>query len=211
MKLIYLILFTLCIISTSHAQLIRGYGIKAGATLASEDWDYKKLSIDFNPDSRWGLSLGIFSEFLNIPYFSVVTELNYVQKGMNIELQVSTISNPDGTGEYYTYDSRVDYLNLSALGKFRFDFTSFTPYVVIGPKVDFEINNVNSFGEANEVEEKFNEIMYGIKVGGGAEIKLSDFRLLAEIIYDYNFNDLYENEHLIVTASSVDFRIGIMF
>lgn len=210
MKIIYLILLLIFFVSTSHAQLIRGYGFKAGATLASEDWDYKQLNVNFNPDSRWGLNLGVFSEFLNIPYFSVVAELNYVQKGMKIVLPVTTISNPDGTGEYYNYDSRIDYLNLSALGKLRFNFDLFTPYIVIGPKVDFEINNVNSYGSANEVEENFNDVMYGIKVGGGAEIKLTSFSLLTEIIYDYNFNDLYENEHLIVTASSVDF-IGIMF
>ena len=95
--------------------------------------------------------------------------------------------------------------------KLRFDFTIFTPYLVIGPKVDLEINNVNSFGSANEVEENFNSIMYGIKVGGGTEIKLNSFSILAEIIYDYNFNDLYKNEYLTVTASSVDFRIGILF
>jgi opacity protein-like surface antigen len=211
MKIIYLLLLLLFFISTSQAQLIRGYGVKIGATLSKENWDYKDWEIDFKPDSRWGLNVGIFGEFLNIPYFSVVTEFNYVQKGMTAEILVRTVPNPDVTGEYFNYDSRIDYLNLSALGKLRFDFALFTPYILIGPKVDFEINNVNSFGEANEVEEKFIEIMYGIKVGGGAEIKLSDFRLLAEIIYDYNFNDLYENEHLIVTASSVDFRIGIMF
>ena len=53
--------------------------------------------------------------------------------------------------------------------------------------------------------------MYGIKIGIGSEIELGTFNLLAEILYDYNFNDLYEGEYLTVTSDSFDFRIGIMF
>lgn len=212
MKKIYLIIILFTFISSSHPQCLRSYGVKIGATIANEDWDSSQLPTDFEPDSRWGLNLGVFTEFINIPYFSLVTELNYVQKGMIEEdIPVTTITNPDGTGEYVTWDTRVDYLNFSALGKLRLDFSLFTPYLVIGPKVDFEINLENSLGSANDVEDNFNKIMYGVKLGGGTEVKLASFSLLAEILYDYNFNDLYENENLIVTASSVDFRIGIMF
>jgi hypothetical protein len=210
MKIIYLILFTLFIISTSQAQLIRGYGLKAGVTSSSQHWDYTWLH-DFTQETRWGLNVGVFSEFLNIPYFSIVTELNYVQKGMKEVLPVTTITNPDGTGEYVTWDTRVDYLNLSALGKLRLDFNLFTPYILFGPKIDFEINQENSLGSANEVEENFNKVMYGLKIGIGSEVKFDSFSLLAEILYDYNFNDLYEDEYLTVTSDSFDFRIGIMF
>ena len=212
MKKIYLILILFSVVSTSQAQLIRNYGLKIGATISNQEWNYSTLPIDFDPDNRWGLNLGVFTEFLDIPYFSLVTELNYVQKGMIEEdIPVTTVTNPDGTGEYVTWDTRVDYLNLCALGKLRLDFSLFTPYLLIGPKVDFEINLINSLGLTNEVEDNYNKIIYGVKLGGGTEIKLTSFSILAEIIYDYNFNDLFENENLIVTASSVDFRLGIMF
>jgi len=211
MKKIYLILILFTFISNSQAQLIRGFGVKIGATIANEDWDYSYLPTDFEPDNRWGLNLGVFTEFLNIPYFSLVTELNYVQKGMTEEFPVTTTTNPDGTGEYITWDTRVDYLNLSALGKFRLDLSRFIPYILLGPKIDFEINQENSLDWTNVVEENFNEVMYGFKIGIGSEVELGTFNLFAEILYDYNFNELYENENLIVTANSVDFRIGIMF
>ena len=211
MRIIYLVLIPLVIISTSQAQLIRGYGFKIGATISNQEWDYNNYLPELNPETRWGINVGVFSEFLNIPYLSLVTELNYVQKGMKKDLPVSTITNPDRTGEYITWDTRVDYLNLSALGKFRLDFSLFTPYIVTGPKVDFEINQENSLGFTNIVEENFNEVMYGLKVGIGTEVELGTFNLLAEILYDYNFNDLYEGEYLTVSSDSFDFRIGIMF
>ena len=214
MNIIYLILFTLLIISTSQAQLIRGYGLKAGVTSSSQDWDYTidwLSDFDFTPETRWGINVGVFSEFFNIPYFSLVTELNYIQKGMKEDVPVTTVTNPDGTGEYITWDTRVDYLNLSALGKLRIELSLFIPYILLGPKIDYEINQENSLGMTNVVEENFNEVMYGFKIGIGSEVKLSNINLLAEILYDYNFNDLYENENLTVTSDSFDFRIGIMF
>jgi len=51
--------------------------------------------------------------------------------------------------------------------------------------------------------------MYGFKIGVGSEFKFDSFNLLAEILYDYNFNDLYKGEYLTVTSDSFDFRIGI--
>lgn len=211
MKFIYLALILLVIISTSQAQLIRSYGFKVGATSSSQEWDYNNYLPELNPDSRWGFNFGVFSEFLDSPYFSLVTELNYIQKGMKKDLPITTVTNPDGTGEYGTWDTHIDYFKLSALGKLRLDFSLFTPYIVIGPKVDFEINQEHSLGLFNIFEENFNEVMYGFKIGIGSEVKFESFSLLAEILYDYNFNDLYEGEYLTVRSDSFDFRIGIMF
>ena len=168
------------------------------------------MPTDFEPGSRWGLNVGIFSEFFNLLYFSLVTELNYVQKGMKEDIPVTTTTNPDGTGEYITWDTRVDYINVSTLGKLRLNFSLINPYILVGPKIDLEINQENSLGSADVVEDNFETTMYGAKLGCGVEIELSSFSILAEVIYDYNFNDLFKNENLTVTTSSVDFRLGII-
>jgi hypothetical protein len=207
MKIIYLFLITICWSATSEAQLIRSFGLKAGATNSSQEWNYTYLT-DFTPETRWGINVGVFSEFMNIPYFSFVTELNYVQKGMKDKIAVTTPQNPDPI-EFITWDTRVDYLNFSTLGKCRFDLSRFIPYILFGPRVDFEINQENSPDGTNVVAENFNEIMYGIKIGVGSEFKFDSFNLLAEILYDYNFNDLYKGEYLTVISDSFDFRIGI--
>jgi hypothetical protein len=209
LKIDYLILIFIFFVSTSQAQLIRGYGFKAGVTSSNQDWDYNYLK-DFTPETRWGINVGIFSEFLNIHYFSLVAELNYVQKGMKDEIAIITPQSPDPT-KFITWDTRVDYLNLSALGKFRYEFQSFIPYILLGPKIDFQINEETSPESVNVVANNFNEFMYGFKVGVGSEIKFVSFSLSVEILYDYNINHLYEGEYLTVNSDSFDFRIGIMF
>ena len=212
MKKIYLIIILSTFISTSQAQIIRGYGFKIGATLASEDWDYARIQSSFNTDSRWGLNLGVFGEFLNLEFFSLVMEFNYVQKGRTVKLPVTSVTYPDGTGEYFSWDTRVDYYNLSVLGKLRIDAGDLVPYILIGPKVDFEINRCQSQTNVfNVFEQEFNEVLYGLKAGAGSEFNFYTIKVLAEILYDYYFTKLYKGEYLIVSSDSFDFRIGISF
>lgn len=214
MKKICFVVALIIFISSSQAQIIRGYGLKVGATISNQEWEYSKESglsgSSFDTDNRFGFNIGIFSEFLNIPFVSIVTELNYIQKGMKKELPVTTVTQPDGTGEFVTWDTRVDYINISAFGKLRFNVGLFSPYILLGPKIDFEIKKTNSLGSVNVVEEGFNKNRFGFKVGIGTEINLLSFTLLAEILYDADFNELYENKNLKVNSNSFNFRVGIM-
>ena len=215
MKKVCFVFALLFVLSTSQAQIIRGYGLKVGSTISNQDWKYSNSSglsgLSFDTDNRVGINFGIFTEFLNVPFISIVTEANYIQKGMKEEVPVTTVSQPDGTGEFVTWNTRVDYINISAFGKLRINAGLFTPYVLFGPKIDFEINKTNSLGPVNVVEENFNKNRLGLKVGIGTEINLMLFNLLTEFLYDADFNELYENENLKVNSNSFDLRIGIIF
>ncbi len=212
MKKLFFVIILLFFVSSTQAQLIRGYGIKLGITSANQNWDYvPATNFSFEPDNRVGVNFGVFAELLDIPFFSIATELNYVQKGMKEEIPVTTTSQPDGTGEFVTWDTRLDYINFSALGKFRLNLGVASPYLIAGPKIDFEINKSFSQGQPNVVENNFKKNRLGFKIGIGTEIDLLPIKLLAEFLYDADFNELYENEFLKVNSNSMDFRIGIMF
>ncbi len=214
MKKICFLVALIFIVSSSQAQIIRGYGLKVGTTISNQDWKYSNSSgfsgSSFDTDSRVGLNIGLFSELLNVSLISIVTEVNYIQKGMKEEVPVTTVTQPDGTGEFVTWNTRVDYINISAFGKLRINAGLFSPYILIGPKMDFEINKTSSLGPTNVVEENFNKNRFGLKVGIGTEINLLSFNLLAEILYDVDFNELYENENLKVNSNSFDLRLGII-
>lgn len=215
MKKVCFVFTLLFVFSTSQAQIIRGYGLKVGSTISNQDWEYSNSpglsGLSFDSDNRVGINFGIFTEFLNVPFISIITEVNYIQKGMKAEVPERTVSQPDGTGEFVTWYTRVDYINISALGKLRINADLFTPYILLGPKIDFEIHKANSLGQVNVVEENFNKNRFGLKVGIGTEINLLSFNLLAEFLYDADFNELYENENLKVNSNSFDLKIGIIF
>ncbi|MFH1195733.1 MAG: porin family protein [bacterium] len=213
MKKIYLLIVIIFLVfSTTNAQFLRGWGIKVGATFAKQDWEYSSITTDLmNPDNRTGLNAGVFAEFLDAPFFSIVGELNYVQKGYSDNLIVTTPSNPDAEGVSTDYNLRIDYINISVLAKLRYNLGVIRPYVVIGPKADFETGKVFSLDFSDTVLDDFKKERLGLKVGFGTEVNLITVTLLAEFIYDADFNALYENNELEVNTNSFDLRIGIMF
>ena len=103
----------------------------------------------------------------NVPFISIVAEVNYLQKGMKEDVPVTTMTQPDGTGVFITLDTRVDYINISALGKLRINTGLFTPYILFGPKLDFEINNETKIGSPFSYKENFKKNIFGLKVGAG--------------------------------------------
>ena len=213
---IFLFLFSIILFVTSaESQIIKSYGLKLGVTSANQKWDYSINSgfskASFDSDNRIGLNIGLFTEFLDIPFISIVTEVNYFQKGMKEQIPETSAPQPDGTGNFITWDTRVDYINISAFGKLRYDLGVLTPYVLLGPKIDFELNKKNSLGPVNEVEKNFKNNRFGFKLGVGSEINLGSIHLLAELLYDIETNELYKSENLKVNSNSFDVRVGIFF
>ncbi len=212
MKKNYLVFILMISAHFTHAQLIRGYGLKLGATISNQYWEYSPSSrFEMEFENRVGFNVGLFAEFFNIPTFSIVTEVNYVQKGMKKEVVIRTVFQPEGNGEYATWDTRIDYLNLSSLGKIRLDFDIIRPYIVIGPKFDINIKYKSTLGTAESIEESYNNNRVGYKMGIGTEIQLTSFNLLLEILYDSDFNELFKNQHLEITSNSIEVRCGLMF
>jgi hypothetical protein len=200
MKKLVTITLVLLFAGISQAQLLRGAGIKLGVTFASQNWDYAVVNID--PDTRVGFNIGAFAEFFDIPVFSVVGEVNYVQKGLrNLEASIFD--------EFLDGHVRLDYLNFSVLGKARLHYVAVSPYIVAGPKLDIEINR-NAI-EESLILSNFNKERLGFKIGIGTEIHLLYASLLVEFIYDADFNELYSNNNLSIDSKSYDLRIGVMF
>jgi hypothetical protein len=82
------------------------------------------------------------------------------------------------------------------------------PYLLLGPRFDYEINKSVSNDELSSFND-YKKSRFGIKLGLGSEVTAIGKRLLFEFIYDHDFSEIYKNENVNVTTSSFDFRIGI--
>ena len=204
MKKLFVCLIIFTISATAvNAQFVRGWGLKAGATFSKQEWDYSSSPGDPEKYNRTGLNVGVFVELLNNPLFTIVTEANYVQKGAESNVTVP-LPGPDAE---ITSDKRIDYINFAALGKVRINLGIIRPYVLAGPKIDFEIEKTNS----EPFQDNFQKGRWGFKVGVGSKVNILPINLFAEILYDADFNDLYGNQNLNINTSSVDLRVGILF
>jgi Outer membrane protein beta-barrel domain len=200
------------LIQAGNSQLITGYGVKLGATHANQIWTYApQIDIRFYPDSRWGLNGGIFAEFLHVPFFSMVGEVNYTQKGMKYHITVTSPSDPSGTGETVTLDNRLDYLDLRVLVKLYKNYSQFSPYLLAGPRLDYQVAE-SVAQEFESIFKDFKKEIYGISMGAGFEISsIISLPILVEFIYNYDLSKLYETENLTIKNEDFEIRAGIKF
>jgi hypothetical protein len=205
-----IIRLSLCLfVTVTNAQIIKSIGIKAGGTVSQHKYEYGFFGLTNSeyPESRTAVNVGIFGEFLNLPVFSIVGEVNYVQSGARRKYPVTDLAHPNGTGETWTLNLNNDYLNISAMGKVRLDSPIFTPYVLFGPKIDIEVNRSEEYsGVLNP--DNLDKIRLGVKAGIGTEIKLFGINFLSEVIYTKDFGELYNTNSLRITTYSLDFRVG---
>ncbi len=206
MKLGLVLLFVLTLQSICSAQVIRTVGIKTGAVAASQSWDYSSPFTDLETDNRWGVDIGLYAEWLDIPVLSLSSEVHYVQKGMKISLPVTTEESPNGTGEYWTRSPRVDYISVPLLVKARFLDGHLLPYVLGGPRVDFLVGTT---GEGFElVIDNLEKVDFGATIGVGIEVNSFDsFHLGMEVRFSPSFTDSYSSSNIKVRNSSMEFLL----
>ena len=189
--------------SAAQAQLTRSYGIKLGLVGANETWSTIPAT-----DTRWGFTAGVYAELPYSKYLSADGEIQYTQKGMKYSIPVTTASQPDGSGQYYTLSPRIDYISIPILAKLRLPLPKFTPYLVVGPRFDFLISR--SGGPLDAAISQFDKMDYGLTIGAGVELNsIFPFGLLAEFRYNPNSYDSYNNQYLSVRNRSMDFLVGV--
>lgn len=143
-----------------QAQSPISYGVKAGFTSSSVSTNMFADEIE----RREGLSAVAFAEWFDMSYFSLLTELGYVQRGYSKTVEVR---NPQGerlgTEEKST---RFDYLTVAALAKLQYSGPAFQPYAVAGPRGDV----LRGGAPSNLVTDQYDTLAFGGTIGAGVEL-----------------------------------------
>ncbi len=206
-KLIFSLLLLFLSTASLQAQFLKNLGFKAGGTVSQHKNEYNIGSSPQFPAPRIRVNAGIFGEFFNDPVFSMIGEINYVEKGARAEVFLTDAQHPDGTGEkmYLNIDNAL--LDFSILAKARLESPICTPYIFAGPKVDFELNR-NEISKTFYTESLYNTTRFGYKIGVGTEAVLFGIHFLTEVVYDQDFGYLFESPALKVSTNTIEFKAG---
>jgi hypothetical protein len=198
-------------ISASDAQLIRTFGLNVGYIHAKQNWDY---SPQFGSDPHMsgtisGIGGGAFVEFLDIPYFGLLTKVQYIQKGRTISVMGTMVSstNPNGYIETGMMDIkyRLNYISVPILAKLRIETPMFVPYLAIGPRLEYLVSYPSSV-----VYDDFKKMEVTGTVAIGVELSLGFFpRLLLEANYNTSLMNSYNKGSLIVSDNSMEILCGV--
>jgi hypothetical protein len=199
----------LLVIPFAQAHPIQGYGLKLGIGITNLDHEVKTIGFEYDNDNRIGLVIGAFVEWFGIAGLSAVTEARYFQKGMTWEVVEKNEYNQDiGTN---TLSNRLDYLSVSALGKYTFNMPVVKPYLLAGPRLDFFLG-YNAEEGWDIVFDEFEAVEYGADFGLGTELHIVNLPLmLAEFRYNLYFGKAYETDSAESTNRSFEILLGIKF
>jgi hypothetical protein len=201
--LIMLALLTL-FASTGDAQIVKSYGFKIGTVTATQSFDYS-VRLSLPTEYRWGIDASAFVELFPTQYFSLLSELHFIQKGFSIPLVETTIAAPEGTGQIIINRPRLDYLAIPLLAKFRMESGAISPYIFAGPRIDVLLGK-------DDISLEYVRSDFGATLGIGAEFSvMAAPSFLIEGRYSPSFRHAFENENVTVTNKSFEILVGAMF
>lgn len=210
---LFLSLVFIALVAPAHAQIIRGYGVKAGLTYSnvrSPDLDFggSGTSISFDTERRPGVAIFGFVEWLDMPFFSIVTEAGYVQRGFQYVEEMRTGPGSGGYIEEQTFDTRFDYLSMAALARLRWPSGALTPYVLGGPRLDFFLGGDPD--EEGTLASSYASTSLGSTFGVGAEVSRGlPVALFAEARYSVDFTNALPDVPRDAYNNAFDVVIGV--
>jgi opacity protein-like surface antigen len=208
MKSILIISLILVLSFSAESQILTNYGVKFGAAISNQTWDYG-AGFNLNNDKKVGISPRLFADFFNWPIVQVEAEFGFTRRGFTDEIPITTAESPDGTGQYMNINNSLDYLSISVLGKIRFEAGKLSPYVIAGPQINYLINKNVSNGW-DIAFDQFRKTNLGLSVGAGTELNdLLPFTLLLEYRYERDFMDNHSSPYIKVINYSHVILAGI--
>lgn len=188
------------------AQLIKTYGFKIAATSAGQDFDYTDFSV--NTKRRIGFNAAVFVEWLDLPFFSFVTQMEYAQRGMGMDVILTASTGPEEIGRI-TDDNRVDYLSIPLFVKLTVPMGIISPFLSLGPRLDVLLGHKSGFFGFGNVYDRFRKSNVGGTVSLGAElVNVLPITLTLEVRYNKDFRDSYSTPRLRVRNNSFDVWVG---
>jgi len=203
-------MLTLVFVANGEGQSLRAFGMKLGMSEASQQWVYTSsefsgLSVFDQPRRGWNAVL--FAEWFTHPSLSVLTELNFVQKGTEDSFIITSADSPEGIGEMI-FDPRIDYLSFPVLLKFRHAMGGTDLYCFAGSRMDLIVGR-NSYGEGL-VFSDFRSPEFGLSYGIGVDHSIfSNMRFGGELRHSYSPQRAYDNGFVSVRNSSYELLMSL--
>jgi hypothetical protein len=153
--------------------------------------------------------------------FSILSELQYVQKGMIEDIPITTEQYPDGTGEFIKHNIRLDYLSFAVLPKARIETETIHLYAYAGARFDFSLSNsvdvegrepirTQSAQGYQSFINRFSNPQFGATFGVGVQFKsLLPFSTGFEFRYSPNFQSAYSDNYWNIKNTSFEFLLTL--
>ena len=191
-------------------QVPASFGLKGGIALANQS--YRITPIDYRLETKAviGPALALFVETFKGSHFSFQVDVGYVVKGSSTTTQSVTVNHLENdrivVSEGEAVTSKFAYLTVVPMARYRWDLESMTPYLLLGPRVDFLLN----YKTESEYElGTQNHTLLGLNCGAGLEIKLQKLGVFAELQYLPDLSPVSNQDPLLINNNMLSLTLGI--
>ena len=204
--------------ASANAQFYKGFGIRAGTSIASQNADFifgpfSGNNTDEYSKYKFGFTIGIFKEFSLDQNLKAQIGINYARKGnIHKNLTADDWGNPiELPGDIYL---NYDFITTEFYAKYDFLIGKIKPYALGGLRLDFYLSS-NAFLRDNGIDTELlslithsNNITIGVSIGAGLEYQASKlYSVFIESTYNPDFTYIIGNTR----GRSFDIRTGIKF
>jgi hypothetical protein len=209
--IITILVLSIVCFSISKSQLIRDYGIKIGLASTNQNWNWSpeisQTGVVFtSTKAHQNIDVAGFIEWLDIPFFSLLTEVHYIRKGSDVttNIKVTTIANPSWNGQFLSYSTKVNYLSVPILVKLRMSGPLLTSYIIAGPRFDYYLSGNGD----NLLMNDFKKINIGGTLGVGIEsTSILPIQMGLEFRYSPDFQDCFSSSVITIKNRSMEFLL----
>ena len=167
---------------TATASEPVSFGVKLGAVISDQDYDYEEDAFAYNPRSSVGPVMGLFVEMPHTSCLSSRLDLLYIRKGSEVKVLEPVPAE---------LKDEIDYLSISPQLKAAVPLGPGSPFVVAGPRLDIKLGGDS---ELNAVaSDSLESTVWGMTVACGYQIAIGESRIIfVEIAYHGDFSDAYD-------------------
>jgi hypothetical protein len=205
------LLWVFCLIFTRvvYSQFISDYGMKIGMTASKPNFKYDpSINITDVPfdETRISPNIGIFLRFLDLKNIDFETQLSYLQKGGENKYEITTINQPNGTGEFLTFEIQFEYTQLGLGIRPKYSTNTVDAYSYIGGSLDYLLGVKNIIIPKNQ----FKDFVFGYAMGVGLSFnEILNNPIFLEVVYNSDISKVYQTQGLDIKNKLWLFRIGV--
>jgi hypothetical protein len=198
------------------------FGVKAGLT---RSWEIQRYpTMDYTLETRSGFDIGAFAVWFDHPWIQLNSELHFIRKVTGYPpMPITTVDQPDGTGEFVKSTFNLDFVSLSVMPRLRLPLGPIECYGLAGPRVDFSIHRSASVDAPSAIQQfvspgftEYVKHFKDIEVGGDFALGIQFSGLLLsgvglEARYSPDFTTCYDVYGTTLTNYSWEFLLTVAF
>jgi opacity protein-like surface antigen len=184
---------------SGRAQFLNSVGITGGVSYSNQKFLFRDPDEIIKKKYKWGFNGSVFAEFFSHDYVRWVSEIQYNQKGSK-DKQADT-----------TYRNKLQYLSWNNYLKLRYEMFAIIPYVLIGPRLEY---NLKQRMQTPEATASFLKLHVSPAVGAGVEfVSYSQIKFFVEAFYnpDFPIQDAYIQPELHIRNINWELRVGVKY